>query len=122
MKVKKVKPLFDHIITTMDRYIINQDSLTKVIDVKTANNAVKEYQTVVEVGPAVKDIKVGDIVCINPRNYARPTHNKKWSGLDGDDIKDQVIMKYDFPVITIDDEDYMLLYERDIDFIVEDWE
>ena len=122
MKVKKVKPLFDHIITTMDRYTISQDSLTGVIDVKTANNAVKEYQTVVEVGPAVKDIKVGDIVCINPRNYARPTHNKKWSGLSEDNIKDQVIVKYDFPVITISDEDYMLLYERDIDFIVEDWE
>ena len=109
MKVKKVKPLFDHIVTTMDRYTISQDSLTGVIDVKTANNA-------------VKDIKVGDIVCINPRNYARPTHNKKWSGLAEDDIKDQVIVKYDFPVITIGDEDYMLLYERDIDFIVEDWE
>lgn len=122
MKVKKVKPLFDHIVTTMDRYTISQDSLTGVIDVKTANNAVKEYQTVVEVGPAVKDIKVGDIVCINPRNYARPTHNKKWSGLSEDDIKDQVIVKYDFPVITIDGEDYMLLYERDIDFIVVDWE
>lgn len=122
MKVKKVKPLFDHIVTTMNRYTISQDSLTGVIDVKTANNAVKEYQTVVEVGPAVKDIKVGDIVCINPRNYARPTHNKKWSGLSEDDIKDQVVVKYDFPVITIDDEDYMLLYERDIDFIVEDWE
>lgn len=122
MKVKKVKPLFDHIITTMDRYNISQDSLTGVIDMKTANNAVKEYQTVIEIGPAVKDIKVGDIVCINPRNYARPTHNKKWSGLDGDDVKDQIIVKYDFPVITMNDEDYMLLYERDIDFIVTEWE
>ena len=122
MKVKKVKPLFDHIVTTMDRYTINQDSLTGVIDVKTANNAVKEYQTVIAVGNMVRDIKVGDIVCINPRNYARPTHNKKWSGLSEDDIKDQVIVKYDFPVITIDDKDYMLLYDRDIDFVVEDWE
>lgn len=120
MKVKKVKPLFDHIITTMDRYETEQDDLTGIIKVRY--NTVKEYQTVVEIGPAVKDIKVGDIVCINPRNYARPIHNKKWSGLSEDDIKDQVVVKYDFPVITMGDEDYMLLYERDIDFIVEDWE
>ena len=122
MKVKKVKPLFDHIVTTMDRYNISQDSLTGVIDVKTANNAVKEYQTVIAVGNMVRDIKVGDIVCINPRSYARPTHKKKWSGLSEDDIKDEVMVKYDFPVITMDDKDYMLLYDRDIDFVVEEWE
>lgn len=120
MKVKKVKPLFDHIVTTMDRYETEQDDLTGIIKVRY--NTVKEYQTVIAVGNMVRDIKVGDIVCINPRSYARPTHNKKWSGLAEDDIKDQVVVKYDFPVITIDDKDYMLLYDRDIDFVVEEWE
>lgn len=122
MNVKKVKPLFNHIVTTMDRYTIEQDSLTGVIDVKTANNAVKEYQTVIAVGPMAKDLKEGDIVCINPKNYARPTHRNKWSGLSEEQPKDEVIVKYDFPVITMDGSDYMLLTDNDIDFIVEDWD
>lgn len=121
-KIKKIQPMFNHIVTTMHRYEVEQDSLTGVISVKAASAAVKEYQTVIAVGPNAQ-VKVGDVVCINPKNYARVQQRKKpWGGLEEGKEEYEAIVKYDFPVVTIEGEDYMLLYDSDIDFIVEEYE
>lgn len=119
-KIKKIRPMFNHILTTMDRYEVEQDALTGIISAKAATATVKEYQTVIAAGPNAR-VEVGDVVCINPKNYARVEQKKQpWDGVG--DIKHQAVVRYDFPVVTIDDKDYMLLYDSDIDFIVEDYE
>ena len=86
---------------------------------KTAGT-LKEYQVVLAVGSAVRDIKAGDIVCINPSRYAV----KKFE--DGS-MKDGVIstnpvVSYKFPIIEIDKKECLLLQDRDIDFVIEEYE
>ena len=72
------------------------------------------------VGSMVKDIKVGDLVCINPTRFAVKKH-KEGTLKDGV-VKDNPIIQYNFDVIEMDGEQCLLLQDRDIDFIIEDWE
>ena len=62
MKIKKIKPLFNSLITTMDKY---EEDVTNngIIDTKRQEGSLKEYQTVIAVGTTVRDIKVGNESC-----------------------------------------------------------
>ena len=52
--IKKVKPMFNGIVTTLNRYGNDQKIKgTDLID-STKVGAVKEYQTVVSIGPMVR--------------------------------------------------------------------
>ena len=117
MIIKKIKPLFTSVVTTMDKY--EDDVMVNGLVNKTAGT-LKEYQVVLAVGSAVRDIKVDDIVCINPSRYAV----KKFE--DGS-MKDGVIstnpvVSYKFPIIEIDKKKCLLLQDRDIDFVIEEYE
>ena len=80
--IKKIKPMFNGVITTINKYKSDVKLTgTSLID-STKAGSVKEYQTVVSVGPMVRDIKVGDIVYINPSRYAVKKH-KEGSLKDG---------------------------------------
>ena len=71
MNIKKIKPLFTSVVTTMDKYTEAQLLAgSNIIDPSKTKQGVKEYQTVIAVGDSVRSIKEGDIVCINPSNYA----------------------------------------------------
>lgn len=121
LKIKKIKPMFNSIVTTMDKYTEAQCIPgTHITDIARPKDGVKEYQKVLAVGPMVRDVKVGDMVIINPRNYA--VHKYSPSSVKKDiENMDQVIT-YNFNVVVIDSKDCLLLYDRDIDFIVEDFE
>ena len=67
--IKKVKPLFNMLITTCNKYDSEQKIVgTELIDTTKADT-VKEYQTVIAVGPSVRGIEVGDIVVKNIMGY-----------------------------------------------------
>lgn len=118
-KLLKVKPLFTRIITTMDLY--EEDQMTNgIIDTRKAQGSLKEYQTVVAVGTSVRDIKVGDVVAINPTRYAKVKHNP--GSMKNGIIDDNVVVGYKFNTITIDGKEHLMLYDQDIDFIVEEFE
>lgn len=115
--IKKIKPMFNGVITTINKYKADvKVTGTSLID-STKAGSVKEYQTVVAVGPMVRDIKVGDIVYINPSRYAVKKH-KEGSLKDGV-ITDNPIIGYDFDTVEIDGETHLYLSDNDIKFIAE---
>lgn len=120
LKVKKIKPMFTSLITTMDKY--EQDVLTSggLIDTSKQQGGLKEYQTVVAVGSSVRDIKVGDVVCVNPTRFAVKQHQA--GSLKDGIVTDNPVIKYNFDVVEMDNKQYLLLQDRDIDFIIEDYE
>lgn len=116
MKIlKKIKPMFNRIITTMDSYEKDQ-YINGVIDSRKQKGTMKEYQTVVSVGDTVRGIKEGDIVCINPTRYAVMKHNDK--SMQNGIIGDNMVLGYKFNTITIDGKEHLMLYDQDIDFVV----
>lgn len=116
-KIKKIKPMFNGLITTMNRY---GDDVklqgTTLID-SSKSNTVKEYQTVLAVGPMVRGIEVGDTVFINPKRYAVMKH--KAGSLQDGVIKDNPVVGYNFDVVEIDSKDCLYLQDSDIKFIAE---
>ena len=112
--------MFTALITTMDKYEADRYTSGGIIDPTKTKTGLKEYQTVVAVGGAVREIKVGDLVCINPARFAVKKH-KEGSLQDGV-IGDNMTTSYNFDVVTMNDIPYLLLQDRDIEFIVEEAE
>lgn len=120
LKLKKVKPLMYNLITTMDTYEADVVDSLGLIDVTKRVGALKEYQKVVAVGPFVKEIKEGDLVCINPIRFGVKQH-KEGTLKDGI-LTDNPVIKYNFDVIEINDVPHLMLRDSDISFVVEEFE
>lgn len=120
LKIKKIKPMFTSLITTMDKY--EQDALTSggLIDSTKQQGSLKEYQTVLAVGDSVRNIKVGDLVCVNPARFAVKKHRE--GSLKDGVISDNPVLSYNFDVIEMDNKQCLLLQDRDIEFIIEEFE
>lgn len=114
-RIDEFKPLMDKVLTTANRYesSIGEDGLVE--DGKT-EGYIKEYQTVLAVAEGTpSSIKVGDTVLINPTNYMRPVHTSNGSSVMD---KDSVEMVVNFPIITVRNQECLLLTYRDFDGIV----
>ena len=118
LNVKKIKPMANYLVTTKDEYTAKDIEEGSLITVKIGS--LKEYQKVTAVGPMVRGINVGDLVCINPRRYAVRKH-KDGSLKDGV-ITDNPVISYNFNVIELDHIEHLLLTDQDIDFVIEDYE
>lgn len=120
LKINKIKPLFTALITTMDKY--EQDNITEggLIDTKKQQGTLKEYQKVLAIGDAVRGIKVGDLVCVNPARFAVRKHDKG-SMRDGV-ITDNPVVTYNFDVVEMGGNQCLLLQDRDIEYVIEDYE
>lgn len=119
MKIKKIKPMFTGIVTTANKYVEDQTSAGLVTDVTKLKSALMEYQTVISVGPNVRDIKEGDIVCVNPSRYANRKFDK--NSLKNDLMENQVV-GYNFNVVELDGKECLLLDQSDITFVIEEKE
>ena len=91
-----------------------------LIDTTKQQGNIKEYQTVLAIGSSVRDIKVGDLVCVNPTRFAVKQHQA--GSLKDGVVTDNPTIKYNFDVIEMDGKQCLLLQDRDIDFIIEDYE
>ena len=109
LKIKSIKPMFDSLVTTMNKY--ENDGFKNGVIVKQAGS-LKEYQTVLAVGPAVRNIEVGDKVMINPSRYAKMKHNE--GSLKNGIVADNPIIGYEFRTVTINDEECLYLQSQDI--------
>jgi co-chaperonin GroES (HSP10) len=118
LHIKTIKPLFTNILVTGDKYEEDEKQNGLIIAKK---GDLKLYQTVMAVGSMVRDIKTGDKVMINPKQYAV----KKY---DPNSIKEDMGMNstigYNMPWVTIDDaegnpQECLLLVDRDIEFVFE---
>lgn len=107
----------NYLVTTKDEY--TEDDVKKGGLLIKNVGSLKEYQKVVAVGPMVRGIQVGDLVCINPKRYAQYKH-KPGSLKDGV-ITDNPIVSYNFNVIELDHVSHLLLTDQDIDFVIEEW-
>ena len=128
LKIKKVKPLTNKIITTDNKYDedchLTMDGM--LIDKQKTKGALKLYQTVLAIGPMVKDIKVGDVVLIDPTRYGVRDWKESVS-----DQTDQYSKKgknmllnitFDIPSIIVDGHECLELYEADCKYILLEYE
>lgn len=120
IKVKKIKPMFTSLITTMDLY--ESDGVTKggIIDSTKQKGTIKEYQKVVAVGSQVRDIKVGDLVCIDATRFAVRKH--KDNSIKTDIEGSNPVLEYRFDIVEMNSKNYLLLQDRDIQFIIEEYD
>lgn len=120
LKVKKIKPMFTSLITTMNKYEKDVILQGGIIDTSKREGSLKEYQEVLAIGNSVRDIKVGDIVWINPTRFGVKKHQE--GSLKDGVITDNPVITYNFDVVEMDGKQCLLLQDRDIDFIIEDYE
>lgn len=122
LKIIKCKPMLNHVITTANVYEESQINGGVIDDEGKLEGKFKEYQTVVAVGPHVRDVQVGDLVIINPSAYCKPRHKTKADSIKGLMGEDEVEMVVEFPIIDINGEPHLFLFDRDIDLIIEEKE
>lgn len=120
LKIKKIRPMFDAIVTTMDKYEDDATTVGGLVDANKLKGTLKEVQRVVSVGDMVRNIKEGDLVFINPSAYAKRKY-KDGSMNDGV-ISTNEVISYEFNTIDIDNVKHLLLKTRDIEFVIEDYE
>lgn len=119
MNVKKIKPLFTKFVCTADKYIEAEAMQGGIIDTSKMKTGLREYQKVVAVGTACRSLEEGMIVCINPDRYAQRQFSP--NSVKNDLMTNQVT-RYNFPMVTMDGIDYLLLDEADVEFIVLEFE
>ena len=120
INIKKIRPVFNCILTTMDTYTVDELKVGGIIDSSKIQMSIKEYQTVLAVGSTARDVKVGDIVKINPERYKVRKYRE-------DSIKNDIntynpVEQFRFKTVVVDNKPCLLLYDSDIDFIVEESE
>lgn len=113
LHIKKIKPLFTSVVTTGDRF--EKDMVSQGIIVAKKDD-LKLWQKVIAVGPAVRDIKEGDMVMIKVDNYAIKKYDKNSIQ---NDIDNNPSLGYAFNWVTIDNEkgepeECLLLNDRDL--------
>lgn len=118
--IKKIQPMYTKILTTMCKY--EEDELTAggLVDASKTQGTLKEYQTVIAVGNSVRNVKVGDLVCINPERYAVKKHEA--GSLKDGVITDNPVIKYNFNIMELEGVPHLLLDENDVSFIITDYE
>lgn len=120
IKVKKITPMFNRIVTTANRVEMDQ-KVNGIIIPEKLKGGYDEYQTVIAVGSMVHNIKPGDLVCIDPSAYGRPVHKEHIDSVKG--LSDDTVqMAYYIPTIEVDGKDCMFIADRDIAYKVDDYE
>lgn len=123
-KVKGVRPLFTGVITTARRYV-GEQAVKKgsvIIDTRKLDGSMNPYQVVYSVGGTVHDIKEGDVVKINFSRYAKAKHTPGAIDEAQNVQSDNLSWTYEIPLIIINDVEYLFLQDRDIEYVVTDYE
>lgn len=123
-KIKKLKPQFNQIVVTRNLYEEQKTAGGLILSGKT--HTIKEYQTVVSVGPRVDpSIKPGDVVFINPKRYMSVDHRNGGKDSDRNIIKDEMHAQFTIPTFTVYDlpdgssRELMLIGDNDVYFVAE---
>lgn len=117
LKLKKITPTFNHVLTTKDVY---ENDVTQDGVVISTKGTVKDYQRVIAVGPTVKNCKPGDVIMIDPMRYAKMKHQS--GSLKDGVVTDNPVVAYSIPLINIDGKDCMYIYDSDIQFVIDEYE
>ena len=117
IKLKKVTPMFNKIITTAEF----TEELTDSGIITNTKKSVDEFQTVIAVGDSVRSIKVGDVVCVDPNRYAVRKYKKDSAKADIEEYANTII-DYEIPLIILDGVKHLMIMDSDVLFIVDDYE
>lgn len=117
IKLKKVIPMFNKIITTAEF----TEELTESGIITNTKKSVDEFQTVIAVGDSVRSIKVGDVVCVDPNRYAVRKYKKDSAKADMEEYANTII-DYEIPLIILDGVKHLMIMDSDVLFIVDDYE
>lgn len=113
--------MFNKILVTANTYQEDQTiGNTTLIDTTKKAGTLLEYQTIVAVGDTVRNVKPGDVVCIDPTRYAQRKHQE--GSLKDGVITDNPITTYNFNMIELDGVPHILLFDSDISYIIEEYE
>lgn len=121
-KIKKVRPMFTGIIITAKRYVGDIITDSGLVITNKMDGQLNVYQTVIAVGSLIKDIKPGDIVRVNFNRYAKAKHVPGKIDAGENTQADNMSYTYEIPMIPIDGEEYLLIQNNDIEYVVEDFE
>lgn len=122
LKIKSLKPMFSGILCTANKYNEYQFVAgTNIVDSTKTVGQLKEYQTVIAIGSMVRNVEVGDVVCINPKNYAERMYEKGSTKSSMTENYNPVV-RYHFNIVEVNDVDHLLIQENDVDFVVTDSE
>ena len=118
LNIKDIKPVYTRLLTTAERYQEDQTNGV-LLDANKLEGRYKEYQKVVRVGSSVREVSVGDTVLIDPSRYMK----RKFSDNSlRNDFVDNPIVEIDIPTVTMDGIDYFMIEERDIAYVIQDYE
>lgn len=117
IKLKKVTPMFNKIITTAEF----TEELTESGIITNTKKSVDEFQTVIAVGDSVRSIKVGDVVCVDPNRYAVRKYKKDSAKADMEEYANTII-DYEIPLIILDGVKHLMIMDSDVLFIVDNYE
>ena len=132
LNLKKIQVRNNSIITTArrlnveERIELEHDKATGLLfkNMSEANNAHMLIQQVVNVGPMVRDIKEGDWVFLNPLHYMNRQLVEQKNSLDSDidekHMKEVFGPDYEFPTIYLDGVEHLMLFDRDVEYIILD--
>lgn len=118
MNIKQIRPMANYLVTTREEY--GEEDIKRGNLIVKQKGTLKEYQKVVAVGPVVRGVQVGDLVCINPRRYA--VRKYKEGSLKDGVISENPIIHYNFNVIELNHVPHLLITDQDIDFVITDWD
>lgn len=121
LHVTKIKPLFNYILTTADRF--DKDMRENGIIVAKKGD-LKLWQTVLSTGAVARGVEVGDKVMINPDHFAVKKYNKNSVQ---NDLDNNPVLSYHFPIECIEDDkgnlqDCLYISDADVRFVFEGYE
>lgn len=124
VNIKKIKPVFNSILVTAEKYELPNNMVGKIITTDHLQLGYKPIQTVVAVGSVVTCVQPGEKVYLDYNKYA--IYKQKQDTLsvkeDMDEHYHRQLVGYRLEPIVLDGVEHLLLFDRDIQFIVEDME
>lgn len=118
LNIKDIRPVYTRLLTTAEKYQEDQTN-GALLDASKLEGRYKEYQKVVRVGSSVREVSVGDTVLIDPSRYMK----RKFSDNSlREDFVDNPIVEINIPTVTMDGVDYFMIEERDIAYVIQDYE
>ena len=127
---KMIEPMFNRIVTTHRKYTQAEAMSLGGLYIPK-DGLVMEYQRVLAIGPNVRGVKVGDLVCIDPSKYLQILHKEGKTSIDKKVTADDMRVAAVFPLETIytkgadgveTSETVMILYDSDIIYVVPEYE
>lgn len=113
MVIKEIQPMYNGILVTANA---PKDKIGNIY--VESKIGIEVYQTVVAIGSMVKEIKVGDVVMINPARYEVKKYDK--NSIKKDIVGENPTQNYNFNMVSMNNTDYLMLYDSDVSFIIKD--